>query len=366
LARDWKIHQLTTNDQSSEGYMPNFPTPVGSSFSAIDALALKDADVSLHFLGSSAIFTEPVNDPWFLAQQQVPAGTTYYDYPTQMEYVAEWPVNVVACAAQSQTCLIQTGECEDLGPLANSNESTASKIQLTERQQAIYYRFSRPDMTGLVTQLGTENLLAMDYCYDGVCAPVPDNQWMFEFENYFSTTLAAMHQNSLAYVAGPLNSIYRSYWAPPIANDSWMCDSQIVIRTDYSSFSILGIALILCIGGLMVMADLVFGWKQVHGKLLSDGAVKDWHLLSLFHLQRLALEGRQSDTVWKHLEKEIPIMRTPESLVNFHELVGGRTELPGSTTDTSARPTNEQLQLHEKHSPQVSTRSLPNLHKKDT
>jgi hypothetical protein len=84
-------------------------------------------------------------------------------------------------------------------------------------------------MTGLGTQPGSENLLAMNYCYDGVCAPVPDNQWVLEFENYFSTTLAVMHQNSLAYVAGPLNAIYRPYWAPAIANDSWMCDSQIVM-----------------------------------------------------------------------------------------------------------------------------------------
>jgi hypothetical protein len=345
--------------------MPNFPTPVGSSFSAIDALALKDADVSIHFLGSSAVFTGPVNDPWFLAQQPVQNGLYYYDEPAQVEYIAEWHVNAVACAVQRQTCVIKTGQCTNLGPLRNATEAEASSIQLTQRQLAVASRIAKPDMPGLVTNMGSENLLAMDYCYNGICAPVPKNQWMIEFENYFSTTLAALQQNSLGYAVGPLNPIYQPYWAPAIANDSWMCDNQIVIRTDYSSFSLLGIALIIGIGGLIIIADFAFGW--VYERRLSDAPAKDWQILSLFQLQRLAWEGIQNETTWKHLEKEIPSMKTPGSFVYFHKLVEGRTAHSKSSTNSSFGSTEKMLRLHEKRSTQFQPQSnLPTLHEKGT
>jgi hypothetical protein len=236
-----------------------------------------------------------------------------------VKYVAEWPVNVVACATQHQYCLVHTGQCSKL------QGSSGQAFPLTIRQKGVLTRLSEPNIANLFLIVGSTNLLAMDYCFSGVCAPLPDNHWRSEFQNIFSTLLAGIQQFSLAYAAGPLNPIFEPFWAPAIANHSWMCESQIALRADYSSFSVLGIAIIIGIGGLVMIASLAVEWMPVCFKSWFRGhTTGDWHFLSLFHLHRLAWEHCQEDITWTRLEKDVPVLETSERFDRFNRLVDGK------------------------------------------
>ena len=109
----------------------------------------------------------------------------------------------------------------------------------------------------IIPTLGSGYLLAQQYNTSGYSTAVPDNQWILEFENWFAIRLTTMQQYIIDYIVGPSNPIYQKYVRPPTDNATWMCSNQIVQRSGYSSFSILGMVVILVVGGLIIIMNLI-------------------------------------------------------------------------------------------------------------
>jgi hypothetical protein len=68
-----------------------------------------------------------------------------------------------------------------------------------------------------------------------------------------------------------------------------MCDAQLVRREDYQSLSVLGLALVCTIGGLIIFINLtlesIVGWYQ-HRHNKRGHAMQEWDMLQAETLQR--------------------------------------------------------------------------------
>jgi hypothetical protein len=89
----------------------------------------------------------------------------------------------------------------------------------------------------------------------------------------------------------PLN--YIPNITAPLANETWMCDAQLVKREDYQSISVLGMALIRSIGTLIILINLtldsIVGWYQkCYNKRIF--ATREWEMLRAETLQRMLYE----------------------------------------------------------------------------
>jgi hypothetical protein len=187
--------------------------------------------------------------------------------------------------------------------------------------------------------VGSANLLASAHCWFETCDALPDNQWQLEFSRYFNTWVTNLQISSLVFVTGPLDPVYQPYWLPASPEDSWMCSNQIIVRSDYLSFSVLGVALIISIGGVIILLNISL--DRVLGYLRKErgDAAKEWQHMSLFQMQRVALEGCQLGS-WTRLEKDVPTTDHPEAFPYFHKAVESKRPLwalsASSTMDTDS------------------------------
>jgi hypothetical protein len=108
------------------------------------------------------------------------------------------------------------------------------------------------------------------------------------------------------------------YKVAPTAEEQWMCQNQLVQRDDYASFSVLGVALILVIGGLIIVVQLMlnpvtnFYHRRLHGG--SDTEKRRMPAFNAAHvlqIQRLAFEGQSPHIQWQMSRPEdlIPVTR---------------------------------------------------------
>lgn len=281
------------------------------TFIAIPQLNRTDADVSLYFLESMTRFIEPVDDPWFLSQDLFQGDAPYF--------VRNFPVAVVGCTEQHQTCNIPTGACTTLtGAVvgAVSPNDTVLGIKFGSRQHSVWRRMTAMQSTlvRLVPNLGGSTLLAQQYVWQTVSARVPDNQWMLEFGNWFGISMTLIQRQIVEYITGPFDPQYNKYITPPSKTDRWMCTNQIVQRDDYASFSVLGIAIILSFGGLIILANLMLD-NIVTLFQTSSGTTRntplEWKFTSTLQLQRMAYEGRGLGT-WSIITATVPVTEKEE------------------------------------------------------
>lgn len=97
---------------------------------------------------------------------------------------------------------------------------------------------------------------------------------------------------------------------PPLDNETWMCDTQMVRRNDYLSFSVLGLSLIVGPGTLIILINLTLStivrWYQkryqrrVHASL-------EWEMLETETLQRQAYKMQGVDLL-EHSTSIAPLL----------------------------------------------------------
>lgn len=222
-------------------------------------------------------------------------------------FASAYPVNVIACAEQIQRCIYETQNCDTLGP------SIGGGILGGEgsfgRYNSMFKRLASTRLTSLFNVYGGAALLAQSHCIGGICAPLPDDQWTLEFKNVFKARLISMQRMSLDMVTGPSNPIYAPFWAPPTAEDSWMCENQIVVHDDYTSFSMLAIILILGLGFIIVGLDLFLEFTLPQGQ---RPRAKEWQALSMLQLHRVVLSRHEetmgrSPVSWAWVDKDCPV-----------------------------------------------------------
>lgn len=149
------------------------------------------------------------------------------------------------------------------------------------------------DITRLVSGL-TGSVLQVNRYGNHELGPLPSDQWIRELSHMFGTLMTVMQVRNYRYTGGYTTGLkIQPAITPPLDNETWMCESQMVRRSDYQSFSVLGLAIIIGVGGAIVLLNLtldsIVGWyqKKYHKR---EHATMEWELLETEKLQRLAYQ----------------------------------------------------------------------------
>ncbi|KAI9741904.1 MAG: hypothetical protein M1834_000293 [Cirrosporium novae-zelandiae] len=310
----------------------------GNSWIPIEQFNRTDGDVSIFWIAPNSVrFSQPVYDPVF---QATSLGGSYISSQGQniSWYTADYWVSVLGCVDQHQYCNPNNGNC---GPLAGYNpawQAAVKTIGISTVQQGItdrvalqsaylntYHTVNGRDGAAL---RATETLNGLDQ------GPLPINQWQIEVSSWFNAAMARLQQGIVEYAAGPTNIEEGLITLHPSDDVSkGMCYSQKVRSANgTTSFSALGVAIILIVGTLIVFTNLVLdtvvGFLQ---RYLHKGEHRrlNWILDEKFQLQRMAFE-EVSMGDWEGATAVVPVTKKGdkfggyEGLDSKHPRLGGR------------------------------------------
>lgn len=206
----------------------------------------------------------------------------------------------------------------------------------------------------VVDQLGDKALIASNYISLQQyfwSSTLAKNQWQIEVANWFSVGLAQIQRIFITNFRPPTEGILLKYWQyfPENAtNEQVFCANQKVQNSDYTNFSVFGLALNLGLGCLILIAGhsvpsfvpKIQKWraKKRGGRSIASD---HWIMNSAIQQQRMVfqLHGRgywikQEDLIpiTEQLETfEAPQLLNPNSRPNFHGIVQRNGEDAGSS-----------------------------------
>lgn len=298
--------------------LPSFiDDPLINTFIPIPALNRTDADITLLTLRNQAMYTSPVNDPFFKATKH------RSDYSASF-YTSDLDLGMIGCTEQYQFCNGQRN-CSKLDAYQPSTRQTVvDSLGYNTAQQALVVTIHRTVYHARLFSIMfmLENtLLANELLYGvaGVSTGLPDNQWHEEVRSIHNISLAAMQQSAVDHVSPPnsnigsgVNGSHTYDWIDKKNSTAkrHICQNQKIKSPGYYNFSILSLSLILIAGLLIIVTSLMAPsitndlrrrsqWRQssflkttLHDKDdISSYRTKEWDYSDPFHLQRIALEG---------------------------------------------------------------------------
>lgn len=284
-----------------------------------------DADVTIVFvMGNAVSYQLPVNDPIFAAHK------TYTGSGQNTVYYSDEPVTALGCAQQHEFCL--PTEISNQGNIFCSGLSSTDRLvanlqhlwydsAMNENQWDTALRIS--DSVGLSSFYwiiegpsslnATGSLLATTQT-----AYLPDNQWQIEVDAWFAVAYAYLQTTVVQYAAGQSNYEASLITPPSTPYGQAMCNKQIIrSAAGYICFSTLGIALIIAIGGTIIIisfftehiASLIQQRMLRHSDDVQRAQYcsRAWRMDKKFQLQRKAFQecslGQWEETA---AQKEIP------------------------------------------------------------
>lgn len=256
-------------------------------------------------------YEAPVDDPFF-------AATTPYNLSTdgvnETYYSADQYVTALACADQHQFCNPSNGKCTPLSGAAqvftylpgldlnDAQASTATTMELT---------ISYINTYNSVNSRGSNALRASETLDQGFQIPLPNNQWMTEVSTWFAVAMAKLQQKTVQYATGP------SYVpegltlvAPENIYQERICNNtKIQSQSGTTSFSVLGVSIILIVGSVLVFTSLVL--STVMGFIRRKRHWEEykslqWTLDNKLQLQRLAYE-EAGQGQWRGGTDSVPV-----------------------------------------------------------
>lgn len=269
-------------------------------------------------LQNVAYYIAEVRDPWF---QAVKSGV---DPNYGALYYSTNPLSFLSCIEQYQICTKH--DCTALTGLYDMKKSDLPSLKKNSLQNATYdllwnaIRGAQIRYTNQV--LGRSILLANDNLWGYVkwiSAPLPDKQWQSEAINMHNISMAALQRRVVEY-ASPTDFQVRpgtsslSNISPPDTEAARSLCSKIKIRTAaYTSFSVLGISLIISLTIFLVALNMSLvtivdkvkkRWTREEYKSL------EWTETGAFQLHRMASEGRGIGP-WGGKKGDIPKTEKP-------------------------------------------------------
>lgn len=314
--------------------MSEFPADA-SDYPLLPARNLPDALTSLIFLDASDIYyNNQITDPWFAAT------TPLYDYAaltgddfipeTQRIYTANEPAGVLACRTETFVCNPtidnESNRCinaYDKSGLAPALSSIWPKTQDRAAVQGALRFLETGDAFNADVFYGTANLptLITQYSLSGAQQndPLPANRWQDEMEYGFQASLASLQAAMVETATGgrlweqaptEVNQTLKGACEPYAACRS-VCDRQMIKSPGHYSFSLLGVLIIICVGGFLILVGMGIGWI-VHGyerfKLRGGKSYAsiEWQTGSALQMQRLAHEALGLGA-WTRTDGDIPV-----------------------------------------------------------
>ncbi|KAI9860128.1 MAG: hypothetical protein M1813_006238 [Trichoglossum hirsutum] len=285
-----------------------------SVFVPIPQFNRSDADVSLLFLNRALLYTGQVADPWFTATLQI------YEDDWGGKWGSSLATTAVGCVEQYQFC--NGDRCTPTSGIYNVNDKLVSAVGYSPAQMATFRLLWRSawslQMRYLLLFLGTDVLLANNKLYssfDRLSPALPPNQWQIEMENIHNITMAMLQR---IVVEHALPSNFRvsdsastdSYVIPENDTESLrLCSHQRIKAIGYSSFSVLGLAVIILVGSFIILVNIllpgIVGWFQRKtGRGLHRR--REWIESETLQLQRMLFEMRGIGP-WEGNQDAVPV-----------------------------------------------------------
>jgi hypothetical protein len=321
-----------------------------SGFDPIPQLARHDAEVFVLALHKHLAYTHPVSDPWFLASVGQSSTSLHLAGNTTL-YPPDSPVSFLAATFQVQFChstdfatscsplkgLYQTERA--LAAPSSANFSAYGLAAFHDMQLAtatlLYTATTFSLFSNTVAGLGASVLSAWGQTWGSnthMSGGLARTQWQTEAWNFHNLTLAGLQRTLIEHVAPAVVTLQNGrntsldYLHQVNASDSTavaLCSTMKMRNAAFSSFSLLGLIIILVVGSVIILTNLVL--TDTVRAIANRAAVSSsshrsswdptplsrnlsWLHAGFLHLQRQMLEERGIGP-WKRLDNVVPVTR---------------------------------------------------------
>ena len=180
-------------------------------------------------------------------------------------------------------------------------------LDLTSKQtgtaERIFQGLTRSALAQTIYSLGSQGLLASSTIQIILPSPaLPKDQWKLEVRNWFGTSLTALQLLIIQDVTGYSNPDFNRYVTTHSARDEWMCDNQVVHRSDFASFSVLGLCIILVVGSFIIFLSesLYHIFPLVRSKSKEKQNRQEWRMFDILELATTSCADNAHQPPRKH------------------------------------------------------------------
>ncbi|KAF1969458.1 hypothetical protein BU23DRAFT_601556 [Bimuria novae-zelandiae CBS 107.79] len=257
-----------------------------------------DGDLSLIFLMANDIrYYGKVEDPIFSANIDL------FSVPDAGQnvtlYSSDYFVNPFACVDQHQFCNPTNGKCTKLDAYTAAVTAAQNDLEYSPMQYGTVSTLALELYLSTISQSiggrGSSALRAQELVTGLLSGPLPKDQWKKEVEYWFTTGLSKMQKYFVDYASGPSNVFNGTHISKPHdAPSRQLCESQLLKAppgSNATSFSTLGVAIILAVGGLIIIAHIILEYVVANVVPTKSYKLVRWALDDKLQLQRLAFEG---------------------------------------------------------------------------
>jgi hypothetical protein len=331
------IHLINTPANSSRANTAYAEDANASDFTPIQDFKIPSADVTLIAIFNKAVYKGKVEDTLFNAE--TPADDSKQFYAPTNDFA------VLGCTEQYQFCEPLSSKCTELGGLyAIQNAVKRGDLALSSRQQATF-SIMWEAAWGMALQwtiklLNSRVLLAQDWVFTAIASgssALPPKQWQQESFNLHNLSLAMFQHRVNQYASPDTFEVSPGMRAddhldtPTDPDMLALCQRQRVLSARHYSVSVLGMAIILSVGTLLILLDqsleaLWFRFFNAQSRLAKRA---EWTQTGTLQLHRQALEAR-SIGPWDRKNHDFPIIDSKDKTFTG---LGAREEMIGETQD---------------------------------
>ncbi|KAG8164825.1 hypothetical protein KVR01_005100 [Diaporthe batatas] len=320
----------------------HIPAPIpdtSSDFHPIPELSRDDGDLTIAFLVANGVrYTESTIDPWY--RGTVPGEKWQFFGPeeesAQVAYSAEEAASPLGCLQQYQICNGDAGHCGPLKGFFDYQAQSAGVFNISEEavmeggfveDNPLGQRFQwftavvayggSISVSDTLAQLGLFSLSSQNVMREGVMGSLAGNQWQLDVERWWATALASTQAGLVDVAVGPSEGLEPYTIRPPSSHiQNAFCNSQKILSTKSTSFSLFGIYFTYVVGTVIIAISYLLEPIQdclYHRKKIAGYSRLEWATTESLQLQRAAYQGIGSGTWTGHFDA-IPVTKSDEIL----------------------------------------------------
>ncbi|KAE8446476.1 hypothetical protein EG329_011939 [Mollisiaceae sp. DMI_Dod_QoI] len=278
---------------------------VDEDIAVIPPLDVPDSSLTLIFATYLASYSQPSDDLWLSAHTKTVEQFQEASGPEVSinVYTQDQQVSVLACIEQQQICNPNpppnsTKTCTRFQSLLSDTLEELDEVLSNSRQKMIARTILMGSTFSSINEVVDQTpLLAQALATSGMSLPLPPNQWILEAQNWFSIGLFNMQRLMVDFVTGPTTRYQQFVPANQWSNNTdlrWLCDNQIIRRTNYTNFHTLSFGLIFGLGILVFAVnqsiETIVGWARMKWRT-GRWRQRAWWAEGTLQLQRRVFEG---------------------------------------------------------------------------
>ncbi|KAH8731499.1 hypothetical protein GQ44DRAFT_604872 [Phaeosphaeriaceae sp. PMI808] len=289
--------------------------PNASDFNPISDFHLTDADVTLLSIFNKARYNGKVDDALFNAQVPIDGGEQWFSPTTDLD--------ILGCTEQYQFCNTQKQKCTNLtGLYATQNSINRGDLALSKRQMATFSVMWQAgwamSLQWAVKILSSRVLLAQEWLFTSTSIGsswLPGDQWQQEAFNIHNLSLSIFQHRVNQHSTPETFEIRQGVNASKLIDTPTdpdvlaLCERQRILSGRHYSVSVLGMAIILCVGSLLVITDQAIEavWARFFTAPWQLEKREEWTQTGTLQLHRQALEARGIGT-WDRTNRDFPVI----------------------------------------------------------